>query len=69
MVQPADELAAAPHIERVEHLLQMILHGVRRDAELAHDLLGRVSAYDQFGDLDFARRQPVRKEDNGNGVG
>ena len=56
----ADQVAAAAHPDLVEHALQVLLHGVRRNHQPLGDLGGGVALQHQAGDVLAAgiRRRP-----------
>ena len=60
-----DEVSAAADGSLLENALQVLLHGVRRDAEVCGDLGGEMASEDQPGHVLLALCQPVRGHEQG----
>jgi hypothetical protein len=65
----ADQVAAAAHPGLVEHTLQVLLDGVRRNHQALGDLGGGVALQHQAGDVLFALGQPVGGHQQGSDAG
>ena len=64
-----DEVSAAADGSLLENALQVLLHGVRRDAEVRGDLGGEMASEDQPGHVLLALCQPVRGHEQGRDAG